>query len=934
VKHDVPARLAWISFLSVLGTGVATTQEVGSLERKVGLEQAASRELVLVALEGFVQGPDGSPAEGTVVVSSAGGKALTDRDGAYRLAVRVPSGTPSVQVTAVGGRGLVASTRAMLPGGLGSAGVPTLALELVSSCSPSWLPTFRGTGTNDYVAALAVYDDGEGPALYAAGNFTVAGGRAANRIAKWDGSSWKPLGSGLNGVVKALVVHDDGSGPALFVGGAFTTAGGAPVSGIAKWNGSSWSAVGNGASDVNALVVYDDGGGRALYAGGAFTIAGSAHRIARWNGTTWSALGAGVTGGAVYALAVHDGGSGPRLFVGGSFTTAGGVPADHVARWNGTSWSALGPGLDRTVYALAVYDDGGGAALYAGGAFVRSGVLIVDRIARWTGSSWTTVGATDGAGDRPVEALLAFDDGSGSKLYAGGAFGSMGTKLANHFAVWDGHTWQATGTGMEGGGDYLTLPEVMSLCAYDDGHGPALFVGGRFATADGVDVNNLGKRVGSSWSPLVGVGGISGHVEALVVYDDGTGPGLYAGGDFVTAGGVTLNHIGRWDGWNWTPLGSGTDGSVRALVVHDDGSGPALFAGGAFVHAGGKTVNNIAKWNGSSWSALDFGVSQGSVSALAVHDDGGGPALYAGGTFLLAGGTFGTVGVNRIAKWDGHRWHNLGSGVNTQGGVVNALISHNDGSGQKLYAAGQFNSIGWVVVSSIARWNGSSWAPVADGLDGPVEALLVYNGALVASGNFDQSGFEWLYGGIGKWNGTSWSSFAYGPPNGGMEGNTRFALAVHDDGTGPKLHTGTFRWNGTSWSRLGSGAAGPVFALATYDDGTGPALFAGGQMSSFVDSGGSFLSEWACDQLPPVIHAPPVLVIDRLADGPGEVVTFPVEVIDVHDPSPVVLFDTPSGTRFSPGTTMVTCQAIDAHGNGAVAQFPVTVQRKPQPGKL
>ena len=47
------------------------------------------------------------------------------------------------------------------------------------------------------------------------------------------------------------------------------------------------------------------------------------------------------------------------------------------------------------------------------------------------------------------------------------------------------------------------------------------------------------------------------------------------------------------------------------------------------------SAKRVARWNGSSWAALGSGMS-GGVRALAVHDDGGGPALYAGGEFLLA----------------------------------------------------------------------------------------------------------------------------------------------------------------------------------------------------------------------------------------------------------------------------------------------------------
>src|SRR6185436_6679524 len=112
------------------------------------------------------------------------------------------------------------------------------------------------------------------------------------------------------------------------------------------------------------------------------------------------------------------------------------------------------------------------------------------------------------------------------------------------------------------------------------------------------------------------------------------------------------SRIAKWDGTSWSPLGSGMNGSVWALVEHDDGTGPALYAGGDFTTAGGVAANRIARWNGASWSALGSGVAgttTPSVRALVVHDDGSGPALYAGGSFTQAG----AVIVNRVAKWDG-----------------------------------------------------------------------------------------------------------------------------------------------------------------------------------------------------------------------------------------------------------------------------------------
>ena len=69
-------------------------------------------------------------------------------------------------------------------------------------------------------------------------------------------------------------------------------------------------------------------------------------------------------------------------------------------------------------------------------------------------------------------------------------------------------------------------------------------------------------------------------------------------------------------------------------------------------------------------------------------------------------------------------------------------------------------------------------------------------------------------------------------------------------------------------------------------------------------------------------------VIDRAADGPGEVVTFTVTATDDFDPSPDVVCVPPSGSVFPRGTTIVTCTATDGAGNEATSEFPVTVTLK------
>jgi hypothetical protein len=76
--------------------------------------------------------------------------------------------------------------------------------------------------------------------VYAAGAFTSIGGVSANRIAKYNGVAWFPLGTGLNSSVNLRALSFDNRG-LLYVGGDFTTAGGITTpTGSAIWNGAAW----------------------------------------------------------------------------------------------------------------------------------------------------------------------------------------------------------------------------------------------------------------------------------------------------------------------------------------------------------------------------------------------------------------------------------------------------------------------------------------------------------------------------------------------------------------------------------------------------------------------------------------------------------------------------------------------------------------------
>jgi hypothetical protein len=286
----------------------------------------------------------------------------------------------------------------LIVGGHWSWGGAATTNDIAAWNGSSWSPLGSGVyGYYGLVRALKTYNSGSGPQLYAGGSFTIIGGVGSPNLGRWTGTAWQPVGAGVNGEVLALAVFDDGGGPDLYVGGTFTPPTGSSGNYIARWNGSSWSSVGGGMNyHVYSLAVFDDGTGPALYAGGYFTTAGgvSAHGIARWNGTAWSTLGSGVGAAStpgVLSLTVFDDGDGPALYAGGDFTTAGGQPALGLARWNGTSWSSVGSGINGSVWALAAFDDGagGGPDLYAGGTFTAAGQVDSQSIAEWRGCGGT-----------------------------------------------------------------------------------------------------------------------------------------------------------------------------------------------------------------------------------------------------------------------------------------------------------------------------------------------------------------------------------------------------------------------------------------------------------------------------------------------------------------------------------------------------------------
>jgi hypothetical protein len=308
------------------------------------------------------------------------------------------------------------------------------------------------------------------------------------------------------------------------------------------------------------------------------------------------------------------------------------------------------------------------------------------------------------------------------------------------------------------------------------------------------------------WSPLGD--GVSGGEVLAIAYNKNSGA-VYAGGTFTSASGVTgTSYLAKWDGHNWSSLGSGVNGSVAALAIDSSGN---LYVVGAFTSAGNvANTSYLAMWDGTNWNALGSGVS-GSVQAIAIdiHD-----VLYAAGTFTSAGGVLNTT---KLVKWIGNTWSTVPI---TSTSDITALATDDAGN---LFVAGLINT----KPGTVGKWDGTSWTVLPHPfctqwagsrgcLTNPFALVLTASGTgKVAIASYYQYYLNGTtrYNQVASWDGTTWNlrytdtSLSYASLN-----------TVAIDGNG-MLYIGRSPYVGTSLMSLG------VTGYKTYLLGETPELF-------------------------------------------------------------------------------------------------------------
>jgi hypothetical protein len=622
---------------------------------------------------------------------------------------------------------------------------------------------FVGT-PGSYVYSLAVL----GNDLYAGGSFISAGGVTVNGVARWNGTNWSAIGPpsspGVDNIVQVLEVHNG----QLYIGGHFTTAGGVQCNGVAKYNPSTntFSPFGTGCIGGVRAFAFDS---IYVYVGGSIYEAGGldyVQNIAVYDtlNNVWSRLGGGYysngVNGSVTSIIIHQ----DTLFLGGTFT--GGYrmngtfqQSSYFIKWFLGEWLPFGNGFNGPVSCIKNIGDD----FYIGGSFSSANNVTAYKLCKWNVRNYsvTTIGDIDidfpGLGtvftiliDSPKIHIggnyTAVNDGwhfNISRLdltnsrwngfgeglehncfaigitadgkhepYAGGYFSQAGGVSVNKIAHWSSNRWQKLNTGVDGFGRVYSLASVYNY----------IYLGGDFNSVNSITCNGIARwhKNTETWTALGS--GFSGggyrQVNAILALGDSN---IYAGGDFTTSGGTTVNYIAKWNGTSWQALGTGVDGIVRAIAYCNG----VVYVGGDFTTAGGVTANYISKWDGTSWQPIVVSGVNGveyTVYSLAVN----GNDLYVGGDFFTAG----NISANHVAKYSTvtNTWTALGNGTsgNPYSGVVYAMTYYNN----NLYVGGAFTQAGTVEANFCARWNGSSWEALGSGTNN-----IVYTMASDGQGN-------------------------------------------------------------------------------------------------------------------------------------------------------------------------------------------------------
>jgi len=333
----------------------------------------------------------------------------------------------------------------------------------------TWLPMDKGIDCSiGGTTVRNIVVDSIADKLYVSGIFVEDGNCSIMRgIAQWNGQSWDSIGRGSEGSVPkfGMTMYKD----TLYASGNFYN--GNTTIYTAKWNGTFWDTILN-SSEIALTYTEKD---RILYIGGTFDYWGgdSTYMIKKYDGTHFTGeipycFSGG--GNSINAMAFYR----DTLYVAGYYDLLSCYGLGSLGKWDGTAFLLVSPefandGGNCNIQAMVEFQ----GELYVGGYFLQSHGYAGNFIMKWNGTSFSSVGT--GMNNR-VRCMKVYNN----KLYVGGDFTSAGGLASNCVAMWDGSNWHSMTTDTF---DVVTgaSPSVEAMAVYHD----TLIIGGYFKSING-----------------------------------------------------------------------------------------------------------------------------------------------------------------------------------------------------------------------------------------------------------------------------------------------------------------------------------------------------------------------------------------------------------------------------------------------------------------
>ncbi|MCW8870758.1 MAG: hypothetical protein OQK49_08655 [Proteobacteria bacterium] len=487
-----------------------------------------------------------------------------------------------------------------------------------------------------------------------------------------------------------------------------------------------------------------------------------------------------------------------------------------------------------------------GADICIGGDFLNlGGNPLLDYFACYSeGMGWYQPGG-DGTGPNGPVHALAYDGGS---LYLGGSFSQIDNGIsAKNIVRTDGFFWtplysdaQQSDNGVvssvqsilltasfvvvQSGSSTLTwnptVPEWKTRGTHNGSittqadvvsFGNALTVATKNASAvsgdpaGSVSVFDLGTE---SWSPLGSSLNIDTHFAQLAY---GLGP-LYASGDF-TAVHPDAKGLAWFNGIDWQPAPNAQQlGNLNNSQPLDMQQAQAEFC----LLMQGIPLDSEIYWqtqvcyDGSQWNGDNRAPLSNVVHTLAEHNG----RVFHGGDFTVAGDQFSPY----VAKLkNNHRWKAISD--LTWAGSGNGSVSNLHSYQGALYATGNFDQAGGQAVTGLARWDGSLWQPVANNVSATL--MTLWDNKLILAG------FQNSLGPVISWDGSTIQQVG----NIVISGQITAMGTYQGDLVIASLVSGTaqlHRYDGVQWQSFGGSLSGYISSLQS----AGSDLFVAGDFSA------------------------------------------------------------------------------------------------------